>query len=301
MKDNILNDLRQHYEIVAVYDYEQIPGRVYLSKPTNEVNELTEVIGIDLDRPEVWPPQKIGSYLKFMSQLRMILPEKDDIEYMWRRIAQLPEIQFEELLRITKGLPEINDEGYLKYYDLENYIFTTVKEKFQKEGRISTEDFFCIIIWKSNRVKSRIAAYLSDEFGTLDNGVKEITNNLRNGNKSDFEKFSFLFRMKGFGIPMISSILTVFYPEKFTIYDYRVSGLDGFEEFKNLEYKTDNVEKYWNLYQKYVKTVIRSTPSWMNLRQKDQYLWGKSFALQLKDDIQSNFKLDEKIDVQKYT
>lgn len=288
MRNNILNDLRQQYEIVAVYDYVQIPIRVYLAKPTNQVNELTEVIGIDLDRPAVWPPQRIGSYLKFMSPLRMILPEKDDIESMWRRIAQLPEIQFEELLRITKGLPEINDEGYLKYYDLENYIFTTVREKFQKNGSINAEDFFCIVIWKANRAKSNIARLLLKKFNSLEIASKTITGFLGNENMNDYDRFKYLLD-NGFSLPMLSAILTVLYPDRFTIYDYRVCSHPEFKEFEKLAYKMVDTEKYWELYQDYKKAVIRNTPSWMNLRQKDQYLWGKSFGLQLKNDLSINF------------
>lgn len=289
MKDNILNELRQQYEIVAVDDYEQIPGRVYISKQTNEVNELTEVIGIDLYKPEVSPPQKIGSYLKFMSPLRMILPEKDDIESMWRRIARLPEIQFEELLRITKGLPEINDEGYLKYYDLENYIFTTVHEKFQKNGSINAEDFFCIVIWKANRAKSNIAKLLLKRFNSLEIAAKTITGFLSNENISDYDRFKYMLD-EGFSLPMLSAVLTVLFPDRFTIYDYRVCSHPEFKEFEKLAYKMVNTEKYWELYQDYKKAVIRNTPSWMNLRQKDQYLWGKSFALQLMNDVQKQFE-----------
>jgi hypothetical protein len=292
MKDNVLKELRQQYEIVAVNDYEKIPGHVYISKTTNEVNELTEVIGIDLNKPAVWPPQKIDSYLKFLSPLRMILPEKDDIEYMWRKIAQLPEIQFEELLRITQGLPEIHDESYLKYYDLENYIFNTVREKFQKEGSISAEDFFCIVIWKANRAKSNIARLLLKRFSSLEIAVRTITGFLRNENMNDYDRFKYLLD-KGFSLPMLSAILTVLYPERFTIYDYRVCSHPEFKEFEKLAYKMVDTEKYWELYQNYKKAVIRNTPFWMNLRQKDQYLWGKSFGLQLKEDIQNQFKRTE--------
>lgn len=292
MENHILNELRQQYDIVAVDDYNQIPGRIYISKAVNEVNELTEAIAIDLIKPAIWPPQKLGSYAKFLSPVRLILSEKDDIDFMWRRIAQLPEIQFEELIRITSKFPEVVDEGYLKYYDLENYIFTIVQEKFQKEGSICAEDFFCIIIWKANRAKSNIAKLLLKRFNTLEIAARTISGYLSNENLSDFERFKYLLDL-GFSLPMLSAILTVFYSERFTIYDYRVC--DELDDYKNLTYKTADTEKYWELYQDYKQAVIRNTPSWMSLRQKDQFLWGKSFAKQLKADIQKQFnRADEK-------
>jgi hypothetical protein len=289
MNSNRFSQMRSQYQIVAVDDYDQKPLRICIAKTTNEVNELTEVIAIDLNKPTVYEPQKAGSYAKFMCPIRKILPEKDNIESMWRRISKLPEIQFEELLRITQGLPEIKDEGYLKYYDLEMYIFTTVGEKFQKEGSISAEDFFCIVIWKANRAKSNIAKLLLKKFNTLEIAVRTITGFLRNENISDYERFKYLLD-NGFRLPMLSTVLTVLFPERFTIYDYRVCSHPEFKKFEKLAYKMVDTEKYWELYQDYKKAVIRMTPSSMNLRQKDQYLWGKSFVIQLKEDIQNQFK-----------
>lgn len=46
---------------------------------------------------------------------------------------------------------------YLKYYDLENYILTDVRANFKANGHLNSFDFFCIIIWKANRAKSKIA------------------------------------------------------------------------------------------------------------------------------------------------
>ncbi|CAN5483920.1 hypothetical protein BH20ACI3_BH20ACI3_39720 [soil metagenome] len=49
---------------------------------------------------------------------------------------------------------------YLKYYDLERYLFEDVSKRFQKEHSLSAFDFFSIIIWKANRAKSQIARKL---------------------------------------------------------------------------------------------------------------------------------------------
>ena len=47
-------------------------------------------------------------------------------------------------------------EKYLKYYFLENYLFEDVSKNFQKNGYLNSEEFFSIIIWKSNRTKTNV-------------------------------------------------------------------------------------------------------------------------------------------------
>ena len=42
---------------------------------------------------------------------------------------------------------------YLKYYNLERYLFEEVTKKFKEEGQLGAFDFFCIVMWKANRAK----------------------------------------------------------------------------------------------------------------------------------------------------
>ena len=43
---------------------------------------------------------------------------------------------------------------------LEIYLFGTVTHRFHRQGSLAAFDFFCIVIWKANRAKSRIAEHL---------------------------------------------------------------------------------------------------------------------------------------------
>jgi len=56
--------------------------------------------------------------------------------------------------RITakNGINMITD--YIKYYDLENYVLTDVRDKFYRDRYLTAFDFFCIVIWKANRAKT---------------------------------------------------------------------------------------------------------------------------------------------------
>lgn len=46
------------------------------------------------------------------------------------------------------------------YFNLESYLFHTVGPRFAKEKQLSAFDFFCIVAWKANRAKSKIAKKL---------------------------------------------------------------------------------------------------------------------------------------------
>jgi hypothetical protein len=85
---------------------------------------------------------------------------------------------------------------------------------------------------------------------------------------------------------MASAILTVLYPDDFTVYDIRVCDVLG--DFKDAQYKT-NFAKLWERYAAYVIAVKDAVPECSSLRDKDRFLWGKSFATQLQTDIQSSF------------
>lgn len=86
---------------------------------------------------------------------------------------------------------------------------------------------------------------------------------------------------------MASAILTVFYPEKFIVYDVRVCEI--LNDFQNLDNKT-NFESIWNGYDKYRETIIKKEPNNLTLREKDRYFRGESFYRQLNNDIESAFK-----------
>ncbi len=71
---------------------------------------------------------------------------------------------------------------YLKLYDLEKYLFDVVRSNFERDRRLSAFDFFCIIIWKANRAKSKIAKKLLEKDGhrrkDLDAIVGDVTKSL---------------------------------------------------------------------------------------------------------------------------
>ena len=174
---------------------------------------------------------------------------------------------------------------FRKYYALESYLFDTVTSRFKTQGYLDAFDFFCIVIWKAQRAKSRIAKKLQAFENDLDRAAFILTRTIAQQPNAK-ERLRTLMDLH-FPLPTSSAILTVLYPKEFTVYDKRVCNeLGDFHKLTNLI----NFEAIWEGYQEFRRKVEESAPGDLTLRDKDRYLWGKSFYKQLRDDIQQEFK-----------
>jgi hypothetical protein len=174
---------------------------------------------------------------------------------------------------------------YRQYYDRESYLFNTVRRRFAEQGYLNAFDFFCIVIWKAERAKSRIAKKLLAKEENLEAAVRKLTTELAQ-QKTAKDRLRYLWETWQFYLPMASAILTVLYPDEFTVYDWRVCDeLQGFHDLRNI----GDFESLWRGYEDFKRKVDESTPKELSLRDKDRYLWGKSFERQLKSDIEKGF------------
>lgn len=181
-------------------------------------------------------------------------------------------------------------DEFLQYYNLENYLFDVVQRRFAASGTLSAFDFFCIVIWKANRAKSRIAERLLEHgpgYADLESAVGAL---LAEVSAAEDVKGRLRVLMSGwkFRLPMASAILTALYPEEFTVYDVRVCG--ALNAFHNLESRS-NFESLWAGYSEFVAAVRGQAPQHPHLRDKDRFLWAQSFARQLQSDIADQFRL----------
>ena len=90
----------------------------------------------------------------------------------------------------------------------------------------------------------------------------------------------------GFRLPMASAILTVLFPEEFTVYDIRVC--DSLGKFHSLKNKT-NFDNLWEAYSQYKREVEEKAPTGYSLRKADQFHWGRAFFRQLEEDVKNKF------------
>ena len=170
---------------------------------------------------------------------------------------------------------------YRKFHNLEAYLLSEVGPRFAKSGRISPSDFFMIIIWKANRSKTQIRDRLIKQSGDFDTSVRRLAASLY---KSDGPKRRLEVLMKEWGLrlPMATAILTILYPDDFSVYDERVcEQLGGFEKLTSRKF----TDKLWNEYQEFLNAVHDATPAGLSLRDKDRYLWGRSLYQSVKRDI----------------
>ena len=182
----------------------------------------------------------------------------------------------------------MTDTNFLQYYDLEGYLFKVVSTRYAQNKTLTAFDFFCIVIWKANRAKSKVAERLlahGNGQANLEAAVDSLLTAI-SGAKDQRARLSILIEGWEFRLPMASAILTVLYPEDFTVYDVRVCDVLG--DFKDAQYKT-NFAALWERYSAYVIAVKGAVPKCSSLRDKDRFLWGKSFASQLQTDIQASF------------
>lgn len=193
-------------------------------------------------------------------------------------------------------LPTVNLD-FRVFYDIERYLFLTVNSRFKRNGFLDAPDFFLIVIWKSNRSKTKIAKRLLNMgYPSLQEAVRSITAKVSTLNNSKL-KLKYLMADCGFRLPMASAILTVLYPESFTIYDVRVCDILREHGYKYHSLTSRKfTDKLWNDYIEYINAVSNSAPSEYSLRDKDRYLWSKSFYEQLIEDINKDFNVDKEVE-----
>lgn len=181
--------------------------------------------------------------------------------------------------------------NYLKYYWLEKKFFPEVYNFFHEKGYITPEHFFSIVVWKSIRPRKLIKHGLLRNGETINNAVHNLSKKIFKA-KSKEEKLEILLgnkekkqpKQKGFQLAMASAVLTILYPEEFTIYDRRVRSqlINPQNRIKNYSDITSSqkvVEKYFH---EYIPQVLKlggkiSGNKQLSLRDCDRLLWAKSW------------------------
>lgn len=161
---------------------------------------------------------------------------------------------------------------YLKYYYLETDFLKKAYKNFQKRGHLTPEEFFAIVIWKSPRAKTKIRNGLLEKRKS----IFKITSDIFRAKKRE-DKLKVLTKTPGIGIPIASAILTICYPNCFTIVDYRARA--SLKEFGE-EIKGDPTTKtypYKPYFDYLKKCKVLSQKYKISLRNFDRILWAKNF------------------------
>lgn len=176
--------------------------------------------------------------------------------------------------------------AFEKEYDEEAHLFDVVGPRFRRQGTLSAYDFFRIVRWKANRAISKVAKRLQGESGTdLEKAVSSLTRQLSAASDAQ-ERFLVLVRGWRLRLPIASAILTVLYPEDFTVYDVRAC--DQVRGFHGLSAR-QSPDTLWRGYLEFKAAVERAAPAGLSLRDKDRFLWARSRHEDLAASIRTQF------------
>ena len=109
------------------------------------------------------------------------------------------------------------EEG-LDFFDPEGRVFPKIAAKVANGLELSKQDILLILKWKLGRLKE------SNKGTIADNKMKVINSAIKDAGKDD-SRIAALTALDGvpeIGLAVATAILTVCYPEKFTIIDWRV-------------------------------------------------------------------------------
>lgn len=177
-----------------------------------------------------------------------------------------------------------------KRYDEEAYLFGVVGPKFREMGRLRAYDFFLIVRWKANRAISKVARRVLSVGGPdLEKAVSQMTGEVFRARNAR-ERFFILAKKWQLRLPMASALLTVLYPEDFTVYDLRTCNeIKGFHTLSGRK----GAEELWSGYLAFKAAVERATPAHLSLRDKDRFLWARSRHNDLVLAIKRRFRVVE--------
>jgi hypothetical protein len=173
----------------------------------------------------------------------------------------------------------MDEADYLKLYDDEWYLLD-VGRRFRVSRKIDAPDFYMLLIWKANRAKNRHRDRLKSKAGgKFKDAVEKIASELHASTERK-HRLQILMRNWEFALPTATAILTILYPEDFTVYDYRVCDEVGQRYTPWLSFS----EKLWGKYEQFQNAVISNTPGDLSLRDKDRFLIARSIRKEIEVD-----------------
>ena len=128
-----------------------------------------------------------------------------------------------------------------------------------------------ILDWKAPRTRTWHRSRLARKAGNFDQAVSDIAAELHAAAAPE-EKVRLLLTNRGFLLPTASAILTVLYPDIFTVYDVRVC--NTLHDFHKLGSRRWSL-KTWGEYQRFISAVRHAAPQGLTLRDCDRWLWGQ--------------------------
>lgn len=160
----------------------------------------------------------------------------------------------------------------LAYYSPETLLFPAIARRFADTGHLTAEELYVILDWKAPRARTKHLKRLAElSRGGFDLATQNLAYDLRAATGPKERLKALMTRWK-FGLPTASAILSVLYPDTFTIYDVRVCRVVGAFAWLGQRRWSDET---WQGYQDFVEAVKAEAQPGLSLRDCDRWLWGK--------------------------
>jgi hypothetical protein len=128
------------------------------------------------------------------------------------------------------------------------------------------------LVWKANRAKNYGKKRLVAKAGTFAEAVRQIAAALHKAT-SRKQRLEILMRRWGFRFATATAILTILYPDDFTVFDRNVCDEVGFGYRPWADRRfSDALSRYYESYQ---QAVVAQTPGETALRDSDRFLFGR--------------------------
>lgn len=166
----------------------------------------------------------------------------------------------------------------LDCYDPEGRVFPKIASR-TTNPKLDKRDVLLILKWKLGRIKDAHALTIADHNMTVINAAVSKAVNV--GCEAQIEALEALTRVPEIGLAVATAILTVCYPDTFTIIDQRVlESLDLFPVSLPLDKRKEHTSDDWTptdyIDQYCPKVREYAERSHCTLRTADQILWGLS-------------------------
>jgi len=167
------------------------------------------------------------------------------------------------------------------YYAPESKFFEELASDFSVSGKLNPEAFYLILDWKASRARTKQLKRLTDIGGSYRKAVEEIGIGLGKS-QAAMDRLCLLMKAWKFNLATASAILSVLYPDEFTVYDVRVCEVLGrFTELKHRRFS----EQLWSDYQKFISAVRAKAPHGLSLRECDRWLWGADKRRVMREEL----------------
>ncbi|WP_435658086.1 hypothetical protein [Brucella pituitosa] len=162
---------------------------------------------------------------------------------------------------------------YRRYANAETNLFPFIASHFAKTGELDPVDFWAILTWKANRSKNMHRDRITGTNLSFAEATSMIAAGVH-GAQTAKDRLEVLMVDWSFKLPTATAILTVLYPDEFTVYDVRVCNMiNAFHSIKHRRFS----DKLWGDYQAFKSAAVAAAPAGLSLREVDHYLWGKSW------------------------